>query len=42
MLQQILTIVSSLLFVVPICDKVTIALSSYSAVVHAVYKVGAL
>lgn len=42
MFQQMLTIVSSLLFVVPICDKTTIALSSYSAIAHVVYKVSAL
>ena len=37
MLQQILTVVSSLCFVVPVCDKAAIALSTYSAVVHAIY-----
>lgn len=42
MLQQILTIVSSLFFVVPVCDKVAIAYSGCSAVLQAVYKVGAL
>ena len=42
MMQQILTIVSLLCFVVPACDKVAIVYSVCSAVLQAVYKVEAL
>lgn len=42
MLQQMLTVFSSLCFAVPACDKVAIAYSVCSAVLQAVYKVEAL
>ena len=42
MLQQILTIVSSLCFAVPVYDRVAIVYSVCSAIAQVVYKVEAL